>query len=55
MDIDKITSTKSLIINRKTVKRPFNAVFFMLLAKKSPETFPKHKGYFFISEYFALN
>ena len=27
----------------------------MLLAKKSPEMFPKHKGYFFISESFALN
>ena len=34
---------------------PFNPVFFLLLAGKSPETFPKHKEYFFISESFALN
>ena len=27
----------------------------MLLAEKSPEIFPKHKRYFFISETFALN
>ena len=35
---------------------PFNPVFFfMLLAEKCPEIFPKYKGYFFVSEYFALN
>ena len=33
----------------------FNPVIFMLLAEKFPEIFPKHKGYFFISESFALN
>ena len=27
----------------------------MLLTQKSPEIFPKHKGYFLISESFALN
>ena len=27
----------------------------MLLAEKPPEMFSKHKGYFFISESFALN
>ena len=27
----------------------------MLLAEKSPEIFPKHKRYFFISETFAQN
>ena len=27
----------------------------MLLAEKSPEIFPKHKGYLFISEFFALD
>ena len=27
----------------------------MLLTEKSPEAFPKHKGYFFVSESFALN
>ena len=25
------------------------------MAEKSPEIFPKHKGYFIISEFFALN
>ena len=35
----------------------FVLFFFMLLAEKSPEIFPKHKGYIyiFISESFALN
>ena len=27
----------------------------MLLAEKSPEIFPKHKGYFLISKSFALS
>ena len=63
MDIDSITSIKSLKINRRIVNPPlFNPVFFffffffsMLLAEKSTEIFPKHKEYFFISESFALN
>ena len=56
MDIDNITSIKSPIINRKVVHtHPLNPVFFMLLAKTFPQTFPKHKGCFFISESFALN
>ena len=44
---------------RKLYTHPFNHVclllFFMLLAEKFPEVFPKHKGCFFISESFALN
>ena len=55
MDIDTITSIKSFIINRKIVNTFFNPVFFTLLAKKSPKIFPKHKGYLFVSELFALN
>ena len=43
LDID-ITSIKSLIIKRKLYTHPFNPVFFMLLAEKSHEIFPKHKG-----------
>ena len=55
MDIDNITSIKCCIISRKSYTYPFNSVSFMLLAEKSPEIFRKHKGYFFISESFALN
>ena len=44
MDIDNIISVKSSIINRKSYTPPFNPVFFMLLAEKSPEVFPKLKG-----------
>ena len=55
MDIDNITSIKSLIINRKSLTHPFNLDFFMLLAEKSPKIFLEHKGYIFISESFALN
>ena len=32
-----------------------NPVFFLLLTVKPLETFPKHNGYGFISETFALN
>ena len=49
MDIDNITSIKISISKRKIL------FFFMLLAEKSPEIFPTHKRYFFISESFALN
>ena len=56
MDIGNITSINSLIINRKTVKKNHLILLFRgVLAEKSPEIFPKHKEYFFISEYFALN
>ena len=41
MDMDNITIIKSLLINRKIV-HPFDTVFFfMLLAEKSLEIFPK--------------
>ena len=46
MNIDNITnSIESLIIKIKIVHtHPFNPVFCMLLAEKSPKIFPKHKG-----------
>ena len=47
MDIDNNNSVKSRIINRKTV--PIYLIlffFFMLLAEKLPEIFPKRKRYF---------
>ena len=47
MEIDNITTIKGSIINRKSYTYRFNPVFFMLLAEKSPEIFPKHKAYFF--------
>ena len=56
MDIDNITNIKSSIINRNIIHRhPFNSVFIRLLAEKSPAMLPKHKGYLFIFESFALN
>ena len=57
MDINNITSINSAIINKKIVHTPISSCFLfsMFLAGKSPEIFPKHKGYFFISESFALN
>ena len=33
----------------------FNPVFFMLLIAKSFKTLPKHNGYAFFSESYALN
>ena len=51
MDIDNINNIKSSKINRKIVY----TFIFMFLAEAFPEIFPKHKGYIFISQYFALN
>ena len=39
----------------KILKTPFNPVFFILLIVKVFEMLPKHNGYGFISEFFALN
>ena len=56
MNNDNITSINNTIINRKIIAiYPFNSVFFMLLAVKLFGIFPKHNGYGFISEFFALN
>ena len=55
MNIDSITSIKNIIINGKVVDMLFNPAFFMLLGEKFFEIFPKHNGYCFISEFFALN
>ena len=57
MDINNITSIKSPTSAEKSLTHSFNTVFFffILLAKKFPEIFPKHKEFFFISETFALN
>ena len=33
---------------------PFNPVFYMLIAEKSPEIFPKHKGCFFNFRIFSF-
>ena len=39
----------------KLYTHPFKPAFFMLLARKSPEIFPKDKGCFLIYESFVLN
>ena len=44
-----------LLSAKKSCTYPVNLVFFMLLAVKSLEIFPKHNSYGFISESFALN
>ena len=44
-----------LLSTEKSCTYPVNLVFFMLLAVKSLEIFPKHNNYGFISESFALN
>ena len=54
MDIDNITSIKSLTINRNQKHTHIILSFFMLLAEKSPIIFHKHNGYTFISGFFAL-
>ena len=67
MDIDNISSTKTSIIYSKIVHththtyththtntHKFNPVSSTLLAEKFPEILPRHKGNFFIAEYFAL-
>ena len=53
MSIDNGASIKSLTINRKIVHyKLYNCIHFILFfslslsAEKSPEFFPKHKGYF---------
>ena len=55
MNINNITTINNIIINRKIVHVIFNPVFFILLAVKSFEIFPKHNGYGFISESFAFS
>ena len=50
-----LLASKEKNINKKIVNTSINYVFFMLLAEKSPEIFPIHNEYFFISESFALN
>ena len=55
MNIQNIVSIKNIIIKLKTCVYPFNPVFFMLLILKSFEILPKHNGYGFIFESFALN
>ena len=56
MHIDNITSIRSLITNKRVVNTHIlSCSFFILLAVTSPEIFHKHKGYFFILEYFAFN
>ena len=47
--------SKVLQSTEKLYTHPFNPVFFMLLAEKSPEIFPKCKRYFYILKSFALN
>ena len=42
--------SKTLQSTKKSYTHPFNPVSFVLLAEKSPDIFPKHKGYFVISE-----
>ena len=42
-------------ISVKPFTTPFNPVFFMLTIVKSFEVLPKHNGYGFIFESFALN
>ena len=54
MDIDKITSIKSLVINTKIVNKSIYP-FFHAISWKSPGIFPKYKGYFSISESFTFN
>ena len=55
MNIDNITGIINIIINRKFVDIFIYFCFFMLLAVKFFKLFPKHEGYYFISESFALN
>ena len=55
MDMNNITSTNNIIINKKFVGTSISSCFFMLIDVKSFEIFLKHEGYFFISESFALN
>ena len=53
MNIDNITSINNVIINGKIVD--IHLMLFFSLAVKSFEVFPKHNGYGFISELFALD
>ena len=55
MNINNITSINNIIINRKFVDISILSCFFHVKDVKSFEIFPKHKGYLFISESFALN
>ena len=53
--ISMLLVSKVLQSTEKLYTHPFNPVFFMLLAEKSPEIFPKCKRYFYILKSFALN
>ena len=54
MDINNITSIKSSIINRSLYTHPCNPIFFILLAKKSPEILAKHKRHVFLFQSLLL-
>ena len=54
MNIDNITITNNIIINRKIVHISIQCCLFMLLTVKSFEIFPKHNGFGLISEFFTL-
>ena len=58
MNIGNITNKKSSVINKKIVHHKHLHLvlfFFMLLAEKISEIYPKRKECFFIPESFALN
>ena len=55
MNIDNITIINNIIINRKFVHVHLILFFSMLLDVKPFKILPKHNGYGFILEFFALN
>ena len=55
MNIQKMVSINNVIINKKGCTYPLNPVFFVLSIVKCFKILPKHNGYGFISESFALN
>ena len=56
VNIPNITSINRLALkpNEKSYTLPFNSFFFMLLAAKSVDAFPKNNEYVFILKFFCL-
>ena len=55
MNIQNIISINTLWSTKKIYTKPYSVAFFMLSTVKSFEVLPKHIGYEFKSQSFALN
>ena len=55
MNIDNIAGINNILMNITFLGISCCTCFFILLAVKSFEIFPKHNGFDFISDFFSFN